>query len=74
MKGKVLVCGLVMILAGVLTGCSGDKEEKKQSALDQLTDKTVENIRKPMEESVSRMKSFQDAHMKAMEEAVGKGE
>ncbi len=71
---RIAVPLLAMVV--MLAGCSGDRKEKKQGALDHLTDKVaqeaVQDIRKPMEESANRIKSIQEAHMKAVDEAVGK--
>ncbi len=64
---------MFMLLILVLSSCSGDTDEQKTGAIDQLTDRVaqeaVQNIREPIERA-KQVQAIQDAHTKAINEAV----
>lgn len=64
---------LLLLLSLTLVSCSGDDEEQKTGAVDQLTDRVaqeaVQNIREPMERA-KQVQAIQEAHIKAINEAV----
>lgn len=61
---------LSLLLAGMLSSCSGDRENKEPGGLQQMTDKVaqeaVQNIRQPIEQA-KQVQAIQDAHTKAVE-------
>ena len=61
---------LYLLLAGMLSGCSSDRENKEPEAIQEMTDKVaqeaVQNIRQPIEQA-KQVQAIQDAHTKAVE-------
>ena len=59
-----------LLLAGMLSGCSSDRENKEPGAIQEMTDKVaqeeVQNIRQPIEQA-KQVQAIQDAHTKAVE-------
>ncbi len=72
---KVTSLFLCLLLLSLLHGCSGSEEQQKEEggAVEQMTAtvarEAVENIRLPMEKA-KQVQALQDAHTRAMEEAV----
>ena len=64
---------LCLLLAGILSGCSGDQEKKEPGAIKKMTDKAaeeaVQNIREPIERA-EQVQAIQDAHVRAINEAI----
>jgi len=65
---------LCLLLAALMTSCSGDNEDREAGTVDQLTDrvaeKAVQNIRQPMEQAKQQVQAIQEAHMQSVNEAV----
>ena len=62
-----------LLLATILSGCSGDQEKKEPGAIEKMTDKAaedaVQNIRQPIERA-KQVQAIQDAHVRAINEAI----
>ena len=62
-----------LLLTAFLAGCSGDQEKKETGAIEKMTDKAaqqaVQNIREPIERA-EQVQAIQDAHLKAINEAI----
>jgi hypothetical protein len=62
-----------LLPATILSGCSGDQEKKEAGAIEKMTDKAaeqaVQNIRQPIERA-EQVQAIQDAHTKAINEAI----
>jgi hypothetical protein len=71
------VCIVLSIAAIGLGACSGDGDKEEAGAVDRLTSRVahdaVQNIRQPMEQTRQQMQDIQDAHMKAVENALQEG-
>ncbi len=62
-----------LLLATILSGCSGDQEKKEAGTIKKMTDKAaeqaVQNIRQPIERA-EQVQAIQDAHTRAINEAI----
>ena len=62
-----------LLPATILYGCSGEQEKKETGAIKKMTDKAaeeaVQNIRQPIERA-EQVQAIQDAHLRAIKEAV----
>jgi len=62
-----------MVVAGLCTGCSGDKEQEPSGAVRQMTDnmadKAVQEIRQPLEKA-QHARDVANAHLNAVDEGL----
>jgi PBP1b-binding outer membrane lipoprotein LpoB len=62
-----------LLLATILSGCSGDQEKKEAGTIEKMTDKAaeqaVQNIRQPIERA-EQVQAIQEAHTRAINEAI----